>query len=247
MPGQNQQRRDQPRRDRRPLDPDEKQFDEQVVHIDRVARVVKGGRRFHFRALVAVGDHAGNIGIGVSKGVDVTSAVAKSVSVAKKNMTVINLYNETIPHEAEAKVGGAHVLIKPAAPGTGLKAGGVIRIVLDVAGVKNVLSKSLGSSNKINNAYATLTALKLIEPQANWVTKQVYTKNESTKPVVESSVEEKEIKTEKTKEKTETVEKEANTEETAKTKVEKVAKAKVVKAKPAAKAAKPKVTKKEAK
>jgi len=175
-----QQRRDD-RRDRRPVDPDEKQYDEQVVHIDRVAKVVKGGRRFHFRALTAVGDHAGNIGIGVAKGVDVTSAVTKSVGVAKKTMIKINLYNETIPHEAEAKVSGAHILIKPAAPGTGLKAGGVVRIVLEVAGVRNVLSKSLGSSNKINAAYATLTALKLIEPQEKWVTRLVYDKSESTK------------------------------------------------------------------
>ncbi len=182
-----QARNNHQRRDRRPLDPDEKQFDEQVVHIDRVARVVKGGRRFHFRALVAVGDHKGQIGIGVSKGVDVTSAVTKSVSVAKKNMTTINLYNETIPHEAEAKVGGAHILIKPAAPGTGLKAGGVVRIVLEVAVVRNVLSKSLGSSNKINAAYATLTELKLIEPQENLVSRYGFPKPDSVKTVSEPS------------------------------------------------------------
>jgi small subunit ribosomal protein S5 len=115
--------------------PEEKQFDERVVHIDRVARVVKGGRRFHFRALVAVGDHKGKIGIGVSKGVDVTSAVAKAVGVAKKTMTDINIYNDTLPHEAQAKVGGANILVKPAAPGTGLIAGGVVGIVLEVAGV----------------------------------------------------------------------------------------------------------------
>jgi small subunit ribosomal protein S5 len=177
---QQQQRRDD-RRDRRPVDSDEKQYDERVVHIDRVAKVVKGGRRFHFRVLTAVGDHAGNIGIGVAKGTDVTSAVTKSVSVAKKNMTKINLYNETIPHEAEAKVSGAHILIKPAAPGTGLKAGGVVRIVLEVAGVRNVLSKSLGSSNKINAAYATFKALTEIEPQEKWVTRTVYTKSDSSK------------------------------------------------------------------
>lgn len=190
-----QQKRDD-RRDRRPIDPDEKQYDEQVVHIDRVAKVVKGGRRFHFRALTAVGDHEGNIGIGVAKGVDVTSAVTKSVGVAKKTMTKINLYNETIPHEAEAKVSGAHIMIKPAAPGTGLKAGGVVRIVLEVAGVRNVLSKSLGSSNKINAAYATLTALKMMEPQEKWVTRTVYDKSTSAKKATEELVKEevKEVK-----------------------------------------------------
>jgi small subunit ribosomal protein S5 len=189
-------RRDQ-RRDRRNADPEEKQFDEKVVHIDRVARVVKGGRRFHFRALTAVGDHKGQIGIGVSKGVDVTSAVTKSVSVAKKNMTTINLYNDTIPHMSEAKVGGAQILIKPAAPGTGLKAGGVVRVVLDVAGVKNVLSKSLGSSNKINAAYATLKALKEIEPQANWVSRYGYSNDDSkkTESVTVAEVKAEEVKT----------------------------------------------------
>ncbi len=191
------------------MDPEEKQFDEQVVHIDRVARVVKGGRRFHFRALTAVGDHKGQIGIGVSKGVDVTSAVTKSVGVAKKNMTTIHLYNETIPHEAEAKVGGAHILIKPAAPGTGLKAGGVVRVVLDVAGVKNVLSKSLGSSNKINAAYATLTALKLIEPQENWVSRYGYSNDDSKKVVVESKETPVEETTEEVKEVKQTTPKKA--------------------------------------
>jgi small subunit ribosomal protein S5 len=102
-------------------------------------------------------------------------------------MILINLYNDTIPHEAEAKVGGAHILIKPAAPGTGLKAGGVVRVVLEVAGVRNVLSKSLGSSNKINAAYATLTALKLIEPQEKWVTRQVYTKSEPSSKIEETT------------------------------------------------------------
>lgn len=162
---------DNPRRDRRQIDPDEKQFDERVLNIDRVARVVKGGRRFHFRALVAVGDHAGKIGIGVDKGIDVTSAVNKAVGVAKKNMVDINLYNETIPHDTESKVSGAHILIKPAAPGTGLIAGGVVRVVLEVTGIRNALSKSLGSNNKINAAYATLSALKLMEPASNWVTR----------------------------------------------------------------------------
>lgn len=151
---------------------EEKQFDERVVNIDRVARVVKGGRRFRFRALVVVGDRKNKVGIGVSKGTDVTTAVSKAVDVAKKNMIKINLFEGTLPHEAEAKVGGAKILIKPAAPGTGLIAGGVVRTVLEVSGVSNALSKSLGSTNKINTAYATIAALQSIEPASKWITRQ---------------------------------------------------------------------------
>ncbi len=148
---------------------EEKQFDERMVNIDRVARVVKGGRRFRFRALVVVGDHKGRVGVGTSKGADVTSAMTKATEVAKKNMVKINLFNDTIPHESEAKVAGAKILVKPASPGTGLIAGGVVRTVLEVAGIKNALSKSLGSSNKINIAYATVEALRHIEPKSKWV------------------------------------------------------------------------------
>lgn len=160
------------RRSRNPREQEEKQFDERVVNIDRVARVVKGGRRFRFRALVVVGDRKGQVGIGIAKGADVTTAVAKAVDVAKKNFIKVNLYNGTLPHDAEEKVGGAKILIKPAAPGTGLIAGGVVRTVLEVAGVSNVLSKSLGSTNKINTAYATIAALQKIVPANKWVTTQ---------------------------------------------------------------------------
>lgn len=172
-------------RDRRggPMPQEEKQFDERVVHIDRVARVVKGGRRFRFRALVVVGDHKGKIGIGIAKGADVTTAISKAVEVAKKNMVSIALYKGTLPHEAEAKVGGARILVKPAAPGTGLIAGGVVRTVLEVAGVSNVLSKSLGSTNKINTAYATLAALQSIVPANKWMTTQVEATDKKAKAV----------------------------------------------------------------
>ncbi len=159
-----------PRNDRGPRVEEEKQFDERVVNIDRVARVVKGGRRFRFRALVVVGDKKGKVGIGIAKGADVTTAVAKAVDVAKKNFIKVNLYKGTLPHETEAKVGGAKILIKPAAAGTGLIAGGTVRTVLEVAGVSNVLSKSLGSSNKINTAYATIEALQSLVPFKQWVT-----------------------------------------------------------------------------
>ncbi|MEX2014877.1 MAG: 30S ribosomal protein S5 [Candidatus Saccharimonadales bacterium] len=150
----------------------EKQFEERVLHIDRVARVVKGGRRFRFRALVAVGDKKGRVGVATAKGSDVTSAVSKAVDVAKKNMQDITIYNGTFPHEAEESVSGARILLRPAAPGTGLIAGGAVRVVLEIAGVQNALSKSLGSSNKLNIAYATLKALKSMKPASEWVTRQ---------------------------------------------------------------------------
>lgn len=160
-----------PRRDGRPqVAPEEKQFDERIVHIDRVARVVKGGRRFRFRALVVVGDRKHKVGIGIAKGADVTAAVTKATEVAKKHLIVVNLYKGTLPHEAEGKVGGARILIKPASAGTGLIAGGVVRTILEVAGVSNVLSKSLGSTNKANTAYATIAALESLVPAKNWIT-----------------------------------------------------------------------------
>jgi small subunit ribosomal protein S5 len=158
-------------RGRRPeLAPEEKQFDERVVHIDRVARVVKGGRRFRFRALVVVGDRKNRVGIGIAKGADVTAAVTKATEVAKKHFITVNLKDGTIAHEAETKVSGARILIKPAAKGTGLIAGGVVRTILEVAGVHNILSKSLGSSNKANVAYATIEALRQIVPVEKWIT-----------------------------------------------------------------------------
>jgi len=159
------------RRSRRPeIQPEEKQFDERTLHIDRVARVVKGGRRFRFRALIVVGDRKHKVGIGMAKGADVTAAINKATEVAKKNMVTISLYKGTLPHEVDAKVSGAHILLKPASAGTGLIAGGAIRTILEVAGVKDALSKSLGSSNKANTAYATLMALESLVPANKWVT-----------------------------------------------------------------------------
>lgn len=168
---------------RRSAEPEvEKQFDERVIHVNRVARVVKGGRRFRFQALVVVGDRKHKVGVGVSKGADVTAAVTKATEVAKKHMMVVNLYQGTVPHEALGKVGGAKIMIKPASAGTGLIAGGVVRTILEVAGVSNVLSKSLGSTNKINTAYAVLDALSQLEPSKNWVT----TKNQGKEQRAES-------------------------------------------------------------
>lgn len=159
-------RRDNRRNDA-PQEP--KEFEELVINIDRVARVVKGGRRFRFKALVVVGNRKDKVGVGVSKGADVQAAIGKATDVAKKNMITIPVLNGTIPHDAEVKVSGAQVLIKPAAPGTGIIAGGVVRSIIGVTGIHNLLSKSLGSTNKVNIAYATIDALKSLVPKDEWL------------------------------------------------------------------------------
>ena len=188
----NNQGRGGPRNDRRPRpqqEPEEKQFDERTLHIDRVARVVKGGRRFRFRALVVVGDRKTRVGIGIAKGADVTAAVTKATEVAKKSFIDVSLYKGTLPHESTAKVGGANILIKPASAGTGLIAGGVVRTILEVAGVKNVLSKSLGSTNKANTAYATIEALRKLEPASKWVTTRPKTTQTAKAPAKKAGTE----------------------------------------------------------
>lgn len=155
------------RRERAPEAP--KEFEEVVINIDRVARVVSGGRRFRFKALVVVGNRKNKIGVGVAKGADVQTAIAKATDVAKKHLVTFPIENETIPHEMETKLAGARVLIKPAAPGTGIIAGGVVRAIIGVTGVRNLLSKSLGSTNKVNIAYATIEALGGLVPRDQWL------------------------------------------------------------------------------
>lgn len=158
------------RDDRRAAAPQEpKEFEELVINIDRVARVVKGGRRFRFKALVVVGNGKGKVGVGVSKGQDVQTAVSKATDVAKKHLITVPIVNETIPHDVEIKVSGAQVLIKPAAPGTGIIAGGVVRQIIGVTGIRNMLSKSLGSTNKVNIAYAVIEALQSLVPREQWL------------------------------------------------------------------------------
>lgn len=148
---------------------EEKQFEELVINIDRVARVVKGGRRFRFKALVVVGDRKGRVGVGVAKGQDVQVAIAKATDTAKKSLITIPISNGTIPHDVELKFGGARVLLKPAAPGTGIIAGGVVRSIIGVTGINNLLSKRLGSTNKVNIAYATIEALRSLVPADQWL------------------------------------------------------------------------------
>jgi small subunit ribosomal protein S5 len=172
-PKDRQNNRRGPRRDdrRQGMPKEEKVFNEYVVGIDRVARVVKGGRRFRFKALVAVGDGKQRVGVGVAKGMDVQAAVAKATDKAKKQLVTIPVVNATIPHEVSAKVGGAKVLLMPAAPGTGIIAGGAVRSIIGLTGVTNLLGKALGSTNKVNNAYATIEALRLLVPKEQWVKK----------------------------------------------------------------------------
>ena len=136
-------------------------YEEEIINIGRVTKVTKGGRHFRFSATVAVGDRNGKVGIGTGKANEVPDAIKKAVAVATKNVTRVSIVdNRTIPHEAIGVRGASKVMLKPAFEGTGVKAGGPVRAVLELAGVKDVLSKSLGSNTKINMAYATLNALK---------------------------------------------------------------------------------------
>lgn len=146
-----------------------KEFDEITIAVDRVSRTVAGGRRMRFKALVAVGNHKNKVGVGVAKGNDVTTAVAKATSKAKRAMITFNMDGETICHETRTKVTGADVLMKPAAPGTGIIAGGTVRSVIGLTGVKNLISKSLGSTNKVNIAYAVIEGLRQQTPRSEWV------------------------------------------------------------------------------
>lgn len=137
-----------------------REFDQKVVEVKRVTRVTGGGKRMRFRALIVIGDHKGKVGIGLKKGVDVAEAVNKAVNEAKKNMITLPLVNDTIPHQVKLKYKSSQIIMLPARPGTGVIAGGAVRSVLDMAGVKNVISKMLGSNNKVNNVRATFEAFK---------------------------------------------------------------------------------------
>jgi len=141
----------------------EKEYDERVVEIKRVAKVVKGGRRFQFRVTVVAGDNHGHVGLGVGKANSVPDAISKATTRAHKNMQEIALSGTTIPHEVIGKIGGAKVLIKPASPGTGVIAGGGVRAVLEAAGIHDILTKSLGSANILNSVKATFSALQQLK------------------------------------------------------------------------------------
>lgn len=151
-----------------------KEFEEKVVQVHRVSKKTKGGNRMGFSVVVVIGDKKGRVGVGLGKAGDVQSSIQKGVSYAKKHLITVPMVDATIPHEILVKLGAARVLLKPASPGTGVIAGGAVRAVVEAAGIKDILSKVLGTSNQASNVYATLEALKQLRsiPVKNYVSDQ---------------------------------------------------------------------------
>jgi small subunit ribosomal protein S5 len=159
---QQHQQRDQRRRRER----EEPEFDERIIDITRTAKVLKGGRRFAFRTIVVIGDNKGRVGVAVGKANEVPDAIRKGLERAKKTMVQVPMVGQTIPHEVEARHAAAKVMLRPAAPGTGVIAGRGVRAVLEAAGVRDILTKSHGSNNVLNVTLATLAALQLVKDPA---------------------------------------------------------------------------------
>lgn len=144
-----------------------KEFDEEVIQIDRVTRVVKGGRRLRFRATVVIGDRKGRIGIGIGKSTEVAGAIKKAISKAKNSVIRVPIFRDTIPHDIKIKFKASRILMLPAGEGTGIIAGGAVRKVVELAGIKNILSKSFGTNNRVSNTQATYKALGLLRKRTD--------------------------------------------------------------------------------
>lgn len=154
------------------IDPSELTLTDKLIYVNRVAKVVKGGKRLSFSVLVVTGDGSGHVGVGIGKAKEVPVAISKAGATARKNLIKVPLVGSTIPHQIELKMGAARILLKPAAPGTGIIAGGSMRAVLESAGVKDILTKSLGTSNKTNVARAAVEALSRLRIPAEEVRKR---------------------------------------------------------------------------
>ena len=163
------------------------EFEERVVEISRVSRVVKGGRRIRFRILVVIGDQKGKIGYGMAKATEIATGVKKAVTQAKKHMITVPVINDTIPYQVMQHSGSAKIFLKPASQGTSIVAGGVIRVVAELAGIKNLLSKVIGTSNKVNNVKAVFDALSSFDPKKVEVMEKRFA--DSQKPSKDNKVE----------------------------------------------------------
>jgi small subunit ribosomal protein S5 len=194
--GFNKKRKDFSGRGKRFGERPKEEFEQRILDLARVTRVMKGGKRMSFRACVAIGDKKGRIAVALGKGADVTLAVNKAVNKAKKNLLEVPIYNDTITHQINAKFGSAKLLLKPAAKGRGVIAGGVIRVILDLAGIKNVTSKILGTNNKVNNAKCTILALSKLKRKASSPKKDFESKKNKDVNNLEKS-DKKEIKSKK--------------------------------------------------
>jgi len=176
---------------------EQKEFDEEVLQIDRVTRVVKGGRRLRFRCLVAIGDRKGRVGVGIGKATEVVNGIKKAIARAKQSLIKVSITDtDSIPHEVNVKYKAARIFIMPASPGTGVIAGGTLRKILSLAGVKNVLSKNHGTNNKMVTAQAAIVALQKLRPVRPSVTKKTENKIDEVKKdndekIVENKKEEK--------------------------------------------------------
>jgi len=156
------------RRERPPREQKKDEFESKLLDLARVVRVTAGGRRFRFRAVMVIGDKKGKVGVGVDKGLDVAQAIEKATRLAKKNLITVPIIEDTIPHEVYVKFGSAKILLKPQRKGRGLVAGGTVRVICTLAGIKNISSKILGRTrNKLNNARATIEALKQLKTKSN--------------------------------------------------------------------------------
>jgi len=149
-----------------PREVEKKEFDKKVLQVDRVARTVAGGKRIRFRALVIMGNRAGKVGIGIGKASEVVNAVNKASKIAEKEMIEVPIVEGTIPHRIEIFSGSAHIILKPATGGTSIVAGGAVRTICELAGIKNIVGKILGTANKINNAKATIEAFKILAKES---------------------------------------------------------------------------------